>query len=360
MVDKMSIRRALAKKLEIKDLVKEHVLPFLPAKSLIRFRSVSKEWDHRIKGPLMAIHQSYYFRQLSGFFCQFHESFDHDFLTLSPAYGVPCPSLRFIPEPVDIKSSSGGLLLCQGRNADNTYYVCNPATEAWKMLAKPYYYHELGTAAVLAFEPSLINLDAQFQVICAVPLHDQPVVCFEVYSSGTDSWTQSPTWCVELGESSFLNNGLYIKGLAYWLTKKKQVLAFNVENDSYDIIPLPRGCPTGGVLTKMQDELCYIGVLSSFTNEYAIMIYAGMHLGLKYCIDVHLEMELSDEVPFQPHRYRVLPCLDEGQVMILVGRWIYSYRLSDGRAELISRMEVCSSWNAVAYLPYVNTLACVS
>ncbi|KAL3844703.1 hypothetical protein ACJIZ3_002106 [Penstemon smallii] len=341
------------KKVEIKDIVKENVLPRLPAKSLARFRCVSMEWDQKIKSPLLALHQCHFFRDLSGYFCQY-DGWQNTFLTLNnDAYGVPSPSLTFLPHFFNLRSSSNGLLLCQGRDDNNSYYICNPATREWKQLPDPSYYHGKEPAIILAFEPSLLNMNADYQLICAVPLHGEQIVCFELYSSETKSWSSSNTICVELGGVEFTGNGFYMKGLAYWETTRKEVLAFDLKNENYEIISLPPKSPRGGVLTQMRDELCYIGISSDTKNEYSIMIYGGMDLALKQKIDLQLE-----QAPYGIGRYRVLPCVDDGIVMFLVGSFIYSYSLSDQRAELISK-EGISSLGAT-YLPYVNSLVYVA
>lgn len=116
--------------MKIKDVAKKHVLPFLPAKSLMKFRAVSKEWNHWIVSPLLTFQQSCSFHKLSGFF---YQTVDMDFqsnpnfLSLDhSANGVPSPSLGFLPERVKVLSSSSGLLLCQGWE---NYYVCNPVNK---------------------------------------------------------------------------------------------------------------------------------------------------------------------------------------------------------------------------------------
>ncbi|KAG8383391.1 hypothetical protein BUALT_Bualt04G0007600 [Buddleja alternifolia] len=336
---------------EIKDIANLYILPLLPAKTLVRFRSVSKEWDFRIKSPLLAHEQSFSFKDLSGFFCQYNGK-KPTFLTLNNlAYGVPTPSLAFLPGPVNIISSSNGLLLCKGN--DDLYYICNPANEEWKALPKPAYYHGPEPATILAFEPSRLNMGANYQLICAVPLFDQPIVCFEIYSSGTQSWRVSNTMFV--GELGFTRAGLYMKGMAYWETSRREVLAFDVKNNIHEIISIPRGAPLNGVLARIHDELCYIGVSTSWGDEYSIEIYGGVHLRLKHTINVNLEPG-----PDSDAIWRVLPCVDGEIVMILMGSLIYSYSLRSQRIETISLDGMDDVWAWANFLPYVNSLVHVA
>ncbi|KAI3451019.1 hypothetical protein Pfo_007684 [Paulownia fortunei] len=341
--------------MEIKDIVKDIVLPFLPAKTLIRFRSVSKEWDRWIRSPFLAHQQSYYFKDLSGFFCQYDEM-NPTFMTLNnSAYGVPTPSLRFLPELVNIISSCNGLLLCQGRGGNNSYYICNPANEEWMELPPPGFYHGSEPATVLAFEPSALNFEASYQLICAVTMLDQPVVFFEIYSSTTRSWRISDTTFLELEDSSFTGNGFYMKGIAYWETSTRKVLAFDLKNEVYEIISLPSDTPSSGVLTQIHGELCYVGISKFLDNEYSIMIYTGLDLSLKHLLNVNLE-QASNLNP----GYRVLPCVDGNTVMILIGCFIYSYSMRDQRIKVIRRATIDSCSAAHKYLAYVNSLVHVA
>ncbi|XP_073143539.1 F-box protein At5g07610-like [Henckelia pumila] len=338
-----------ASKDDIKILVKDYVLPFLPAKSLVRFRAVSTEWNQWIRSPFLAHQQSYSFQELSGYFYQQREE-NIEFLTMNRcAYGVPKPSLSFLPESVTIKSSSNGLLLCQDQNGNNTYYICNPVNKKWKKLPRPRYYHIYETAIVLAFEPAVLNMDASYQLICPVTFVDQPMICFEVYSSETRSWTESTTICLELEANTTLRDiGFYIKGTAYWETSSRKVLAFNPTNAIHEIISLPNRCPHGGILTEMNEELCYIGISSINGNDYFVEIYGGLYLNLKCKMKLRLQMALNE--------YRVLPCLNGNIVMILNGCAIHSYSLKDEKLELI---DWSAGRSAGTYLPYVNSLVSV-
>ncbi|XP_073065561.1 F-box protein At5g49610-like [Primulina eburnea] len=340
------------KKKESKDiqiLVKDHVLPFLPAKSLVRFRAVSMEWDRWIQNPFLAHQQTYSFQELSGYFYQANGE-NVEFLTMDrSAYGVPTPSLGFLPESVTIKSSSNGLLLCVDQNGDNTYYICNPVNKEWKELPRPHYYHRPETAIVLAFEPSALNMDASYQLICPVTFVDPTMICFEVYSSKTRSWTESTAICLEL-EAGFTlaDYGFYIKGTAYWETSSRKVLAFNPTNAIHEIISLPNVCPHGGILTEMNEELCYIGISNTCENDYFVEVYGGLYLNLKYKMKLRLQMALN--------RYRLLPCLNGNIVMILNGCAIHSYSLKDEKLEVIGSKAGSSE---AKYLPYVNSLVSV-
>ncbi|KAL6993602.1 hypothetical protein U1Q18_011716 [Sarracenia purpurea var. burkii] len=338
--------------MQIEDVVRDHVLPFLPAKSLIRFRTVSKDWDQWIASPFLAHKQSYLFRQVSGFFRQYTDGV-RTFTALNPqAGGIPSPSLDFLPEPVVIRSSSNGLLLCQGRcNGENIYYVCNPVNQEWKALPPPEYYHMPETsAAVLAFDPAELNFAAHFEVICAFHLPDVPVVYFEIYSSETRSWRYSAANCIELGDSALLKGGFYAGRMVYWETLSGKVLAFDMKTEICGVLslPWPGIGADNGVLGQMHGELCYVKAHNDGGKVCIIDVYGGMEMALKCKFTLNLE----DVESGYEEECRVLPWVSDEIVMVLVGRVAYSYHLMDRKVEVISREE--DVW--ARYLPYVNSL----
>lgn len=274
--------------MNIQDVVKDSVLRFLPAKSLVRFRAVSKDWDPWIRSPLLGLQQSYSFRDISGFF--YEQDYNvPNFVTLNhDAYGVPMPSLTFLPCPVNIRSSSNGLLLCQG-GENYSYYVCNPVTKAVMELPESVYYHGLDPAVVLAFEPSVLNVGAHYHVICAVPLPDHPVVCFELYSARTKKWMCSEELCVGLENYwQFVGNGFYMKGIVYCQTSTGRVVTFDLEQKVHGVITLPTDRPRNGILAEIHGKLCYIGISSDADNEWCIKIYSGEDLSLMQRIAMEL------------------------------------------------------------------------
>ncbi|KAH0696444.1 hypothetical protein KY290_013806 [Solanum tuberosum] len=336
---------------KIKDLVKEHVLPFLPAKSLMKFKAVSKDWDKWIASPLLTHQQSFSCQSFSGYFYQNMSKWDMNtmFLSLDPStIGVPSPALDFLPEVVKILSSCNGLLLCQGLEK---YYVCNPATKNWKILPPPWYYHGDEPAIVLAFEPSLRNIEAYYHVICAFPMLDQPIIGFEIYSSESDSWSCSSAYCFDLENPCLVGGGLFMKGVAYYETKSNKVLAFDVKEEIPAIISLPvLQVGRDGSLTQMDGELSYITAFNVCENVFLIDIYQGMEMSLNRSVSINLGPERS-----LTYACKVLPCVNSDAVAIQVREHIYLYHIREQKVESIASPNACGS--AKKFLPYINSLA---
>ena len=329
----------------IGDLVKDHALPFLPAKSICRFRSVSKEWNKWITNPFLAHKQSHCFQDISGFFCQI--AGEHSFISCDPhSCGVQDPSFSFLPEPVILRTTCNGLICCQSCIGDNAYYICNPVNRQWKVLPKPNQYHGPGSAVALAFEPSVLDFEANYQLVCAIPLADHPVLCFEIYSSGSKSWRPVDTLCCEEDALKLSGDGFYMKGMVYWETLAGSVLAFNLTSEQNETLPLPPKCGPEGVLTKRHGELCYI-LPHKKDNEYAIGIYGDFKMVLKHSFP----LELDDFGT--PEGLRALPSLNDDVLAILFGNRIITYHV---KAQKVKILGTVRPDGFVTCHPYVNSL----
>ncbi|XVF15742.1 hypothetical protein REPUB_Repub09cG0182000 [Reevesia pubescens] len=335
----------------IEDVVREHVLHFLPAKSLFRFRTVSRGWDQWIRNPFFTHRQTTYFKNISGFFCQV-PTLDPSFISFNQdAYGMPDPSLKFLPEPINIRTSCNGLLCCQSVG-DNVYYICNPVTKEWKRLPKPSLYHGAEAAIVLVFEPRPLNFNESYDLVCAVTLPDHPIVYFEIYSSRSSSWRICDTTCCELDSLELQNDGYYMKGVVYWESSSGVILAFDLRNEQYGILPLPlsSGQNGYGALTMMHGELCYI-LPHRQDDDCTIYIHGNMDMSLKS------EIKLTfDDVGSIFGVCRALPSINDDILILALGRKVIAYHVREQKAELVCTLagDTCSR-----YYPYVNGLVSV-
>ncbi|XVE82641.1 hypothetical protein DITRI_Ditri16bG0022500 [Diplodiscus trichospermus] len=337
----------MKKEVRLEDVVMDNVLHFLPAKSLCRFRAVSRRWDQWIKGPFFAHRQTTYFRNISGLFYQV-PGLDPSFISFNrDAYGMPDPSLRFLPEPVNIRTSCNGLLCCQSVR-DNVYYICNPVTQEWRMLPKPNLYHGAEAAIVLVFEPKLLNFNESYELVCAVMIPDLPVVYFEIYSSRSSSWRMCDTICCELGGSELHKGGYYMGGVVYWESSSGAILAFDLRNEQGGILQLP---PTArghyGSLTMIHGELCYI-LPCRQADHCTIYIHGNMDMSLKSVINLTCDDAGSIFSPC-----RALPSINDDILILAFGRKLISYHVNEQKVELICPW---SGGECNSYIPYVNSL----
>ncbi|XP_047057146.1 F-box protein At5g07610-like [Lolium rigidum] len=182
------------------DLLLE-ILPRVPAKSLCRFRCVSKHWlglidhpDHRKKLPQTLAG----FLYNKGFTSSSPESFLVPPILLTSVSGSPCPltstSVAFLPKyrSVDV---CNGLFLCRWYGVSTkigefSYIVCNPATEKWVTLPSSGQATDNVLIARLGFDPTQ---SSHFHVFELLEDHDSwgpspGLAGVAVYSSETGGW----------------------------------------------------------------------------------------------------------------------------------------------------------------------------
>ncbi|WCJ24885.1 F-box family protein [Euphorbia peplus] len=339
----------LKNNLSIDQVVKEHALAFLPAKSLYKCKAVSKQWERWITNPFFIHQHTLCFKNVSGLFCQ-HPGEMPSFISLDPsAFGVRNPTLKFLPEWVAIRATSNGLLCCRGYSENQAYYICNPVTEEWRKLPEPCLYHGPRTGIALVFEPSTLGFASHFEVIAVVRVPDSLFQYFEIYSSRTNSWRITETVCCESNIGETNGDGFYMKGYAYWEMESGVVLAYNMTHEQYGIISLPACNAPVGALTEMDGRLCYLFPKEDDDHNYSIEVYGTMKMNLKHVIPVSsggLDV-LCNVVCF----------VNDDTLILELGEEIIAYHVSERRSKILS---YGSTDGFTKYLPYVNSLVPVA
>lgn len=332
--------------MRLRDVVEEHALRFLPAKSVCRFKAVSREWRERIARPIFPYEQSSSFRSTSGYFNKYFYS--PQFLSLNGrAYGVPSPTLTFLPEPVAIRSSCNGLLLCQSK--DGKYYVCNPVTKEQDVLPWPKFYHGEVPRAVLTFDPER-NFEGSYQVICPFTEFGEPYMYFEIYSSVTRTWEFIDDDCIRLGESEFKDNGFYVNGVSYWETLDGVLLAFDMKDKFCLVQEIPKQRIQDCTMSFMEGEICYVSAYVETGNTCVIDIHAGFSMNLKCSFDVELPLVLRGAVR---GRAQVLPCVNGDCLVCVVGNGAFAFYPKDESVVVIREDGIEFG---TEFVPYVNSL----
>lgn len=340
---------------DIREVAKNHIIRYLPAKSLAKCRRVSKEWNQWISSPFLAHMQSQYFRKTSGFF-QSSKPVIRFFALENSAYGVPDPSLGFLPMDVSIKSSCNGLLLCQAVDDDNIYYICNPANEQWVRLPPSNYYHGAKPNIVLAFEPSSFNFEPCYQVVCPFSLPDPdmgPIVYFDIYDSKAQSWRISDAICVDLDESDVKSEGIFVDGNVYWETTGGVLLAFDLKNEIYGVQKLP--LDEGGALSKVHGELCYVKAQYHHSMRLCMLVvYGGVTMSLKNTISFDVSVDGVEDGEFVECRVVANPRDDVLAVVVKASQGqerLYVYHVKD---QILQGPWFIS--HSRKLFPYVNSL----
>ncbi|CAH9088437.1 unnamed protein product [Cuscuta epithymum] len=344
--------------MDLKDIIREHALPFLPAISLLRFRAVCRDWKLHISAPFFHHTQSLCCRAISGLFCQTPENppvFIPIHLNCS---GVPDPSLSFLPEPVDLKASSNGLLCCQGRSGNKPYYMCNPATKQWHKLPEPTACHGPDSALVVAFEPSLLNFVPEYKLICAFRSADfDDAAEFEIYTSRNNSWSVSGE--IRFGVKRFTpRSGIHVNGVVYWNMAGGGILSFDLAKDRSQLLEkhyYSNDCALGtfdGKLCKTSLRglsVCISALVNVHTNTMEMNSITKMWEPVQ---NVSLQSNVLDG----DHNRCKIEILSSDVLVIKCGRKLYSYDFKSKETKALNQPGA-ETYDATICVPYVNSLA---
>ncbi|KAF7152477.1 hypothetical protein RHSIM_Rhsim01G0013700 [Rhododendron simsii] len=213
------------------DLLTE-ILLWLPAKSTIRFKIVSKHWlallsdsqfarDHCSRNSRPSISGLYFYLEntLSSV------SLQGGHRNLPP---VSLPKSKIM-----VRHSCNGLLLCFiGSTHDYSpqYIVCNPTTNKYTLLPKPVgLVRHLG--GYLAFDPS--KSPHHYKVIllgynpCEIGIYSSRSLCWKRVSLGID-------------QVYFYGHGTFWNGAIHWLTDDNVLKRFDVDAEEILVMPNPQ------------------------------------------------------------------------------------------------------------------------
>lgn len=247
------------------------ILIRLPVKSLLRFKSVSKNWNSLISSPHVARLRNPDPCSVSGLFlhptkhgtCLFrwsertkHLNLGLEFIPLkngkAPAHepddhDASIKSLTRFPNLSDVivLNSCHGLLFCLGYNeveGKGGHHILNPTTKQFKTLPQP---HQDGLEDLcLAYDPSESPHYKVVGLWRSVSISQwETYYHIEIYSSETGSWRPSGNSYtvdeVDFPETSF-HGGVYWNGAVNWLNLGPgDSLYFHIDQERLGTIPMP-------------------------------------------------------------------------------------------------------------------------
>ncbi|XP_047325968.1 F-box protein At5g07610-like [Impatiens glandulifera] len=244
------------------------ILLRLPIKSLLRFKSVSKQWLSLISDPRFARRWRPTSSPPSGLFYHWFSTayvcdLPHiDFIPLdnnninmmnfssssSSTTTTYPPNLEFFPYLYDITfmNSNNGLICCVVHRRLNPrasyYHVINPSTRQFTTLPQPSLSNLHLDGLTMAFDPSksphykLVSVRSKIdeEYCSAPPTHYQ----LEIYSSETRSWNASiVTITVPKRHIISFHRGVNWNGAIVWFAVSGESLFFQVDEERIGTIP---------------------------------------------------------------------------------------------------------------------------
>lgn len=222
----------------IQDLVKE-ILLRLPAKSLLKFKCVSREWLALISDP--GFRNSHACLQktlkptpnallLNGYTTAPDEfqlvPLQDDPLSINASF------FDFLGVPgLKVQDSCNGLLICSSSTSDG-FFVCNPTTQEFRNLSFPHEDWVFDMNLNLAFDPMKSH---HYEVIYIYAQEDANYY-LDVFSSETDSWLGLH---LELPYLAF-DEGAFCHGAMHWYSYDHKTLwCFEVDGKILKEMPMP-------------------------------------------------------------------------------------------------------------------------
>ncbi|XP_031115454.1 F-box protein At5g49610-like isoform X2 [Ipomoea triloba] len=351
---------------DLSDIIREKALPFLPAKSLFRFLAVCRDWKLHISTPSFHHNQSLCCRNISGLFCQ--TSVDRNFfIPIHPkSCGVPDSSLSFLPEPVEIRASSNGVLCCQGQDENRYLYLCNPVTKQWKKLPKPTASPMQSEPRLeLIFEPLLLNIVPEYKLIRVFQSADFHYATeFEIYTSKNNSWNVSGE--ILFGVSVYsLGYGVHLNGVIYWTMGNSRTLCFDLTKDRTQILdngPDDADTDADCLLGTFDGRLCKVHIqLPNY--EVIVNVLVNIHANTMPLNDADMweTIQLLDpnttDMPLDDYFDSKVVAVSRDTVVVESMNNFYSYDFEHMETKTLMSPPQPPEAFYVGWIPYVNSLA---
>ncbi|GAB4836116.1 hypothetical protein Ancab_001033 [Ancistrocladus abbreviatus] len=283
------------------DLLTE-ILYRLPAKCLLRLKSVSKQWLNLISSPGFSLLHSrrhpnppcsalFFNHSLSASTSSLSSNFDFIPLQHHPAINSPPFLSRFTSSSISILQSSNGLLLCKSVSQSKlTYYVCNPTINQISQLPFPIAGTKLGSQSIsivglnLAFDPSR---SSDYKVICvwkdnSCGYIDEIYHGIDVYSPVIGEWRPSVDFFTPLFDIEF-DRGVFCNGNIHWLSNTENTIFYDVENECLKPLTLPPAVE-GAYLGRFRyfgesrGHLHLVDIPRNSVSEFDVLVLDGDHM----------------------------------------------------------------------------------
>ncbi|KAI7727254.1 hypothetical protein M8C21_033382 [Ambrosia artemisiifolia] len=280
--------------------ITEAILRLLPAKSLGRFKSVSKTWNSLISDPnfikthLLHTHQTSKLIGLSTtgslYSIDISETLDSDddddddddILATAKELSIRSPPIRW----KEIFGSCNGLLLAKDEN--DTIFMINPTTQdLWKVPLCPFapppdeeYEEEVYVTYGFGYDSSTDDykiVSISFWHHHSMQ-HDSSETFASVYSLRNNSWRKLRDYDYHEHDHTVLDviNGAVINQTLHWLARHSEIVGFNLANEEFN-------------------EMKFPDTIGMYTSTFSSMVDVGGKLGVFIWSDAGFECCVMEE-----------------------------------------------------------------
>lgn len=355
------------------------VLSRLPAKCLLRLKSVCKGWCRLISDRIFIKVQSQTLEPIVGFLIQQRFQWCSDDIKIITHIPVELGSaalqqsvFSFLPDDVVVLSSCNGLVCCRScfPFSDPAIYVCNPVNKDWIKLkwTKP----DKEDSVVLVFDPcqDMVDCSTNFKLVRVRQFEtasEDLYFSFDIYCSSTGAWRVSQEICY-CSDKLLKNKGIYVGGILHWLTDGDEILTFNVENELSWLISVPVSAAQiesdyQSCVGESDGQLYYVMISENGLQFWFLEDYFEFKWNLKYSKTLEvLEEEHPNFLCNLHERVRRRPTIDsnpwmdplafrDGILLIRVCAKIFLYHVETNKMN-----EVCYFSGLGTYSSYLPTV----
>jgi len=328
------------------DLVTE-ILLRVPAKPLLKFKCVSKQWLSLISDPKFCASYTHHQPPAAP-----SALFLLNYLASSPQLIVPLKNeLMPITMPFwdhlnipgfCIDQSCNGLLLCSSTCIDSTdlgywFFICNPTTNHFKRISHPVHkFDEFHHPPVLclAFDPLK---SFNYKVVCFYHVVSGGYQ-IDVYSSETGSWGFNQIPFVN-PPSLKIHEWVFCNDAIHWCSLEENSQYFDVSSESVNILPMPPRCQLDITYFGGSRGHLHMGVgISRLVLEFDIWELKEDYSGwfIKYHLDLHsMRRVLANRCPLSVLSLIRAEKEDESTIVFVVDGRAMSYNLYDRRSKML-------------------------
>ncbi|TXG70580.1 hypothetical protein EZV62_005515 [Acer yangbiense] len=381
------------------DDILTEILVRLPLKSILRCKSVSKQWRSLISGAHFCrrIYPDPYL--VSGLLLNniFVDNLEYDFVPLTDKpTSPPFETLTFVNHPsgLEILQSCHGLLFCSSfsnRDFGRDYYIYNPTTEQFRTLPLPPSCQDstIVRGMTLAYDP---HKSPHYKVVCVRKpnsgqdymgiysrlkdyLSNYSRYQIEIYSSEMRSWKVSGRSFIAHDDVDF-RRGVFWNGAVHWVNFYiSHCLYFKVDDEKLRKMPMPAtpipdDWDYGRRLRYFDESREHLHLVEKYvTQNFDIYEMEADYSGwfVKYHVNLNsIKIAFPEMITTLFHRYNIailaiIREADDGEsymVLQIPGK-VIRYNLNDKTFNMINGFSpgtICNCFDAYHYIETVASI----